>query len=291
MNPVTLRQAPARETVIRPEGEFSRTVASIRKMLAGFERPDAGGDVRLKEKQAKAAAWVAGLVEELVRAATAETEAAVTRVRAEVQADAAQTQALLSHLMGEAELRRQEISELQQRLEAEKTKNTRLNVAFEAFRRAVVSSETTETAGRPSPAQESLQHLEPPAMKRDDASGTSRPTAAAIRPVRLVSGTTGVDSNPELTKAVNDLFERIEADYWSDVQSELRPAELVDRLTESLRRGHDSFRQRVMTANSQDTGLFHQKITELLDSKGETTFGRHLSAAAYSFATPPATRS
>lgn len=290
MNPVTLQQPSARDTVIRAEGEFGRTVASIRKMLAGFERHDGAGDDRLKEKQAKAAAWVAGLVEELVRAATAETEAAVSRVRAELQADAEQTQALLGHLMGEAELRRQEISELQQRLEAEKTRNTRLNVAFEAFRRAVVSSESTEAAGRPSPAQESLQHLEPTDMKRDDPSETRRPAAAAIGPVRLVSSTTGADSNQELTKAVNDLFAHIEADYWNDVKRQLRPADLVDRLTESLRRGHDNFRQRVITANSQDTGLFHQKITELLDSKGETTFGRHLAAAAYSFAPPPATR-
>src|SRR5713101_10195962 len=109
MNLMTPRLVSARsDKAGRHDSEWSRTVASIRKMLAGFERPSRGFDDKAKEKQAKAAAWVTGLVDKLVSAATAETEAAVNQARVEADADVTQAQALVAHLMGESEAQRQE---------------------------------------------------------------------------------------------------------------------------------------------------------------------------------------
>jgi hypothetical protein len=307
MNPMTPRLVSARsDQTTRHESEWSRTVASIRTMLAGFERPRGALDDKVKEKQAKAAAWVTGLIDKLVSAATAETEAAVELARAEADAAVTQAQALVGHLMSESEAQRQEISELQQLLEAEKARNRRMAVAFDAFRRAVSFVEPIESASQtPCPAQESLQHLEPgdmerhvgphatpePALLVSDSAASEQtrmapPAAAPIRPFTLASTTSDADSNTRLAGYVSELFDHVESSYWIDLNGGMRPADIVDRLTESLRRAHDAFSQRVSSADSSERTLFHETLTTLLDSKAATSFGRHLAAAAYSFAPP-----
>jgi hypothetical protein len=311
MNPMTRLVGARSDQAGRHESEWSRTVASIREMLAGFERPRGASDDKAKEKQAKAAAWVVGLVDKLVSAATAETEAAVELVRAEADADVRQAQALVGHLMGESEAQRQEISELQQRLEAEKARNRRLAVAFEAFRRAVSLAEPIESASQtPSPAQESLQHLEPGDMERhmgrhatpepallvsdnaaSDVTRMAPPTAAPTRPFTVASITSDADSNTRLAGYVSELFDGVESSYWTDLNAGMRPADVVDRLTENLRRAHDAFGQRVSSVDSSERTLFDETLTTLLDSKAATSFGRHLAAAAYSFAPPQTSHS
>src|SRR5712692_4947874 len=214
--PAPLGEPAKNDRPSRHDSEWRRTIASVREMLAGLDRTgDASAtDEQQKQKRSKAAAWVSSLVEKLVAAATAEREAAVKRTRAEADIDIAQMQALVIHLRSESEFQREEISRLQERLEAEKAKNARLAAAFEAVQRAASFVEPIEPALRPaSPAPQTSEHTTP----------------AESRPLKLVSTTSGAASDPALVEYVKQLLDQIESRYWTDLGAAMGPADIVDR--------------------------------------------------------------
>src|SRR5262249_34426866 len=90
--------------------------------------------------------------------------------------------------------------------------------------------------------------------------------------------------NPTLVAITERLFEEIERKYQLEAQPNVSPA-VVDRLLASLRIGHAELR-RSCSSDAEANGLFERQIMILLDSKAATTFGRHLSIAAYEWVVP-----
>ncbi len=93
-------------------------------------------------------------------------------------------------------------------------------------------------------------------------------------------------SNTELDAYVKQLLDQIESIYWADLGASMGPADIVGRLTENLRHAHDAFSRRLTSGNTAETLVFEQHLTTLLDSKSETSFGRHLAIAAYNYSRP-----
>ena len=69
--------------------------------------------------------------------------------------------------------------------------------------------------------------------------------------------------------------------YWTDLNSGRAPSEVVDRLTGILRYARDLVVGRWGSGACDAAAVFEQQIAGLLDSKAETSFGRHLSISAF----------
>src|SRR5262249_25841941 len=100
------------------DGGWGRTVGAIRGLVASLQQTGEAAGGELKEKRAKAAAWISSLVERLVEAAGVEIDATARRARADADIDLAQVHALVSHLQAESDAQRREIARLQQQLDA-----------------------------------------------------------------------------------------------------------------------------------------------------------------------------
>jgi hypothetical protein len=77
------------------------------------------------------------------------------------------------------------------------------------------------------------------------------------------------------------LLDNIEAVYAADVASGVVPDDLVDRLASNLTYGAEVFARRLEYASVPRTTVFEQQLTSLINTKGETSFGRHLAVAAH----------
>lgn len=230
---------------------------------------------------------VGELAEKLADASTAETAAAEERTRAEADVEIANLQAFIARLQGE--------------LQAEKTAYARLAAALQTIQRAASLTDPDDPApdpGMPPGTRRHTEHGEPAAghhgaaAEQVDApwnrvSTEAIPVAAGTAPVnrslKLVGSTNGqaAGSPSDLVEYVTQMLDEIERIYAADSGSDLTPAELLDRLTANLRYAHDAFVRRSGATAPESLKLLEEQVTTLLETKAETSFGRHLGFAAY----------
>ncbi len=86
----------------------------------------------------------------------------------------------------------------------------------------------------------------------------------------------------ELRDYARLLLDEVEYIYAADVSAGKQNIELVEQLTQNLRCAQDSFARRLAAAPVADfaASLFEDQLNGLLDTKGASSFGRHLSIAA-----------
>jgi hypothetical protein len=77
------------------------------------------------------------------------------------------------------------------------------------------------------------------------------------------------------------LLDDIEAVYAADVASGLVADDLVDRLVSNLTYGAEVFARRLEDASVPRTSVFEQQLINVLNTNGETSFGRRLAVAAH----------
>ncbi len=82
------------------------------------------------------------------------------------------------------------------------------------------------------------------------------------------------------------LLDEIEYIYEADASAGKQNMELVEQLTENLRCAQESYARRLASATVIDSraDLFEERLNTLIDGKGATSFGRHLSIAAAAIA-------
>ena len=187
-------------------------------------------------------AGVAGVIETLVKTATAEANAAAARVRAEakiekteLQAELTQCQSVINRLQGELSLTRQQLDAAM----AERSKRIEKS--------SVVA---------PAPA--------------GPASPPIADTQVAVR-----------EAHPEAAQNIKRVLEQVRAIYDQDLNSDRSSAELVDSLTTRLQQARDVILARSSLSERDTKILFEQQIDVMLDLMVGTSFGRHLSIAAY----------
>jgi hypothetical protein len=78
-----------------------------------------------------------------------------------------------------------------------------------------------------------------------------------------------------------DLLEEVESMYWEDVKSGLQPMEVVNRLSANLLHRRQVLMDRFQPAAPEARAVFDECVTRGLDTKANTSFGRHLGMAAY----------
>jgi hypothetical protein len=96
------------------------------------------------------------------------------------------------------------------------------------------------------------------------------------------------NAHPEVVADIKEVLEQVKAIYELDLNSNQSSFELVDSLTARLLQARDVIVGRASVSQREAIVLFEQQIDALMDSSGGTSFGRHLSIAAYAV-TGPAT--
>jgi chromosome segregation ATPase len=210
----------------------------------------------------------------------------VARARAETERDEAQrvsqqilsaTESEMQALRAESSAHKAELVLVRQQLETERAERSRLTATFQSVQRAISLAQSGDMTLEPVTPAESRLQQKPADLTSDPtpirADLQSSPVAEAPVPV--------VEAHPEAVEHIKRLLEEAEAMYWTDLNSGRSPVEVVDRLTGILRYARDLVVGRWGSDDCDAAGLFDQQIAVLLDSKAETSFGRHLSISAF----------
>jgi hypothetical protein len=200
--------------------------------------------------------------------------------RAELQGVRSELQAARADL----EAFRTERAAARQQLEAAQAERVKLHAALEAIQSAVGLVESDGSApAAPGDGVVQGAPATPAGSTHVTAVPASRAAAPVSRSLKLVSQAPAPspDWNPELVEYANSLLDQIEAAYWSDLESARSAVEAVDRLTENLRTARDLYARRSDSTGSAESPLFRQRLIALLNTRSETSFGRHLAIAAY----------
>jgi hypothetical protein len=228
---------------------------------------------------------VTALAEKLAEASTADIAAAAEQTRSEGQVEVERLQALVTRLQGE--------------LATQKATSARLSAALQTVQRAISFTDPDDPAPGPGGPPGTMHHSadDDPSSDLGDrperadvawnrTSAEAAPMASSPAPVsralKLVGSTnaSGAGSPTDLAEYVTQMLDEIERIYWADSGSDLTPAELLDRLTANIRYARDAFSRRSGGAPGS-AALLEQHVSTLLETKAETSFGRHLGFAAY----------
>jgi hypothetical protein len=213
-------------------------------------------------------AGVAGVIDTLVKSATAEANAAAEQTRAQAKIEKAELQAEMTQCQMVIERLQAELFLARQQLDVAMAERSKLMATFELVQRAVSlrtsGDREVEDAGkggvmRPQPLQE--------------VGLASRPLAETQVVV--------CDADPEASEDIRQVLEQVRAIYDLDVKSDRSSVELVDLLTTRLRQARDVIVARSNLSERDTIALFEQQIDVMLDSMAGTSFGRHLSISAY----------
>lgn len=194
----------------------------------------------------------------------------------------------------ELETGRALVAELRRQIEAEKVERAKLFAVVQTVQRAVSPAETTATGSLASAVNphELLLHTDraPVPMSLTGPAQILAQPQVIVKEARATEPANRQTApeklwNPALVALTERLFEEIERAYTLDVQANLTPADVVDRLLANLRIGHADLR-RSCSSDAEASGLFERQMMMLLDSKAATTFGRHLSIAACQWVVP-----
>ena len=207
-------------------------------------------------------AGVAGVVDTLVKRATAEANAAVERTRAQAKIEKAQLQAEMRQCQLVIDRLQADLSLARQQLDAAMAERSKLQVEG-AGRDGVL---------RPGPLQE-VRVQNSSVVAPAPAGPPSPPIADTQVAVR--------DAHPKAVENIKRVLDQVRAIYDQDVNSDRSSAELVDSLTTRLQQARDVIVARSGLSERDAKILFEQQIDVMLDLMVGTSFGRHLSIAAY----------
>jgi DNA repair exonuclease SbcCD ATPase subunit len=207
------------------------------------------------------------------------------RARAESERDEAQrvsqqivsaTESQMQAIRAEGDAQKTELALVRQQLETEKAERSRLTATFQSVQRALSFAQAGDMA---------LDPVTPVGRSQDksaDLRSDAAPARADLQPNPVAEAQAPViEPHPEAVEHIKRLLEEAEAMYWTDINSGRAPAEVVDRLTGILRYARDLVVGRWGSGDCDAAAVFEQQIAVLLDSKAETSFGRHLSISAF----------
>jgi len=255
-------------------GEWRRTLDAVKETLATLGRTCESA-IETHE------AGVAGLIETLVGSATAQAEAAAQQTRVSQQI-VSEAESQVQALRAERDAQKAELSLVRRQLETEKAERSRLMATFQSVQRALSFAQSGDVALEPVTPAESRPQDKPADLRSDAAPARADLQSSPMADAQVLV----VEPPPEAVEYVKRLLDEAEAMYLADLKSGRSPVEVVDRLTGILRYARDLVVKRGGFGECDAAGLFEHQITVLLDSKAETSFGRHLSISAYALSSP-----
>jgi hypothetical protein len=261
------------------------------------QQAQAETQIRIAEAQSRVGGLEAELRKERVKLQTIiekvdHEHAARTRAEAALEeaqrADARMASAYKSQLQviqSELEIARAEFSVIAKQLEAQHSERAKLVAALKAVQRAVhfVDSDRAGATPTDSGTENTANAVVVPSNQVDVETTDTAGASVTSRTLKLISNAqrSTTDCNPEVVQYASELLDQTEAAYWADLQSAATPGTVVDHLTENLRNARDLFSHRSASVGVEPSSLFKQQIMVLINTKSESSFGRHLGMAAY----------
>jgi hypothetical protein len=235
---------------------------------------------------------------EAARSVKAQLEIDVAgRVRAEEERDEARREAerqsaeaalKAESLRSESDALRAELAAVRQQFDAAIAEHSRLASTFQVIQQALAQGPAVNLAR----LNEAGASASPGAERRSHDAGARNivtPEPSAPAPGTPVDPRMALAAqHPEVIDDVKRVLEQVEDIYQLDVTSGRSGTELVDSLTGSLRYARDLIIARWNRADCDAEALFALQMALMLDLKAGTSFGRHLSIAAYDLPKPGA---
>jgi hypothetical protein len=180
-------------------------------------------------------------------------------------------------LEGELEEGRAQAVRLANDLELERVERRRALAVLDAIRSTIGFGVARQESAAPADVHPEAPDLMPPRVERAAASESARP-------LKLVTADP-TPNNASWSEYATQLLEQIEASHQYDVESLEHASDVVDRLTEYLRMARELFLTRFKEEPAA-AEEFDRQMGRLLDTKGATTFARHLGIAWYAICRP-----
>ena len=212
------------------------------------------------------------------------------RVRAETERDearrhcqqqAAAAEAEMAVLRSEGEAQKAELTLALLQLDSAVAERSKLMATFQMVQRALSQGAPEDIAVPARDPKQAVATLpeSPGSQLRAEKTSTPEAPAGAVVPV-VDARAVLADKHVEAVEDAKRVLEQVEAMYQLDLNSGRPGMEVVDSLTGSLRYSRDAFVARWSAGCDAET-LFEYQVDLLLHTHAGTSFGRHLSIAAY----------
>ena len=226
-------------------------------------------------------AGVAGVIDTLVKNATAEANAAAEHTRAQARIEKAELQAEITQCQSVIDRLHADLSLARQQLDAATAERSKLKATFELVQRAL-SLRTSGDAEVEDAGFDEVMQMGPLQEVRIEKSSVVAPALAGILSPPVADAQVALrEAHPKAVANIKRVLEQVQATYDLDVKSDRSSVELIDLLTTRLRQARDAIVARSNLSERDAIALFEQQIDVMLDLMGGTPFGRHLSISAY----------
>jgi hypothetical protein len=214
----------------------------------------------------------------------AETERDEARRECERQSAAAALQ--VASLRSDSEALSAELTTVRQQLDAAIAERSKLATTFQVIQQALAQGPPANMAALSEGAGAALSSLadRPPQGARAENRVTAVASLASNPPADARSIL--AERHPDVVEDIARVLEQVEDIYQLDLKSGRSGTELVDALSGSLRYARDLIVARWHRDDCEAETLFAYQMAVALDLKAGTSFGRHLSIAAYDLPKP-----
>jgi hypothetical protein len=216
-------------------------------------------------------------------AARAQRERERDDARRECQRVLSVAESEMERLRGDLDAQKAEVTMAWQQLDAVMAERSKLVATVRFVQRALSGrwgdldvEAAGPNLGRPGPRQQA----------RIEKSSNTGPALAGLASAPVETPVAAVEAHPEAVEDIRQELEQVKAVYDLDVNANRSSAELVESLTIRLRQARDATVSRSILPERGARAQFKQQIDSMLDSTGGTSFGRHLSIAAYAALEP-----
>jgi hypothetical protein len=199
----------------------------------------------------------------------------------------------------EIEATRREARRLADGLEAESAERARLTIVLESIRSAMGGVTPLPNPGPSASSHADAPNVQSPANhnlpaeeSNEDHGSMEQSPSDSARNLTFIGRPAaeperrGPAPDPVLSAALTQLLDQVEESYQNDVASLQSPFDVVDRLVAQLRTSRELFLMRCNNDKTVADEEFDRQISELLDTKGSTAFGRHLGIAWHEMSQP-----
>lgn len=273
--------ATAAATLERAQSEISDLQQGSMVLQATVEKVQAA----LSDEQDTVKRLNAQLELDVAARVRAETERDELRRECKDRVAAAEAQA--EALRAKLQAQKAELSSALQQLDAAVIERSKLASTFRLVQRALALN-VLENIAEPAEdgARTADSRPEPDPHSRPADLGVAHATPATVVEAAADPHSPLIAAPVEAVEDVERVLAQIEVLYLEDVASGRSGLELADRLTASIRHARSVIASRWSAGDFDPQALFDHLIGLLLSREAATSFGRHLSIAAYSARTP-----
>jgi hypothetical protein len=191
----------------------------------------------------------------------------------------------LERLRAESHAQKAELTLARQQLDAAIADRSKLVATFQLIQSAL-SLRTSGELELEDTGRDGVRSAPLPEVPIEKSSDIVPEVAGPASPPSVETSVAIGEAHSEAVDNIKRMLEQVKALYDSNVNSDRSSAELVESLTTRLRQARDVLVERSSLTKRDTIEVFERQIDVMLDLTAGTSFGRHLSIAAYAVLEP-----